>query len=230
MSKKEDLIETVSKNKQVNVLLWFVVIVVIAVVSFFLYKGYQVAQIPEKLFNDAAEKADQLLDAKIVSLSQIQDLRETVVKEYVTFSDKETRVIDSLSQDGMLWGKNYLIQSAISCVEIGFNLDEMQIEPSDGKLFVNLGKPKILNEIPNGMTKPLIVRFESYLESDGNWSAADKMKLQEMVNAKMLKKCTEWNYYQKASNQALNQIKMLIQHKLDAWNLKDVNIEIVIEQ
>ena len=71
MSKKEDLIETVSKNKQVNVLLWFVVIVVIAVVSFFLYKGYQVAQIPEKLFDGAIEKADQLLDAKIVSLSQI---------------------------------------------------------------------------------------------------------------------------------------------------------------
>ena len=198
--------------------------------SFFLYKGYQVAQIPEKLFDGAIEKADQLLDAKIVSLSQIQELRETVVKEYVTFSDKETRVIDSLSQDGMLWGKNYLIQSAISCVEIGFNLDEMKIEPSDGKLIVNLGKPKILNTIPNGSSKPLIVRFEGYLKSEGDWSAADKMKLQEKVNDKMIRNCSDWNYYQKASDKALSQIKMLIQHKLDAWNLKDVNIEIVIEQ
>lgn len=226
----DKMIETASKNKQFNVLLWFVVLVVIAVVSFVLYKCFVFEQKVEDTLSDAVDHIDHVMDSHEVSLTQILELREDIVKEYVTFSDRETRVIDSLSQDGMLWGKNYLIQSAISCVEIGFNLDEMQIEPSDGKLIVNLGKPKILNTIPNGSSKPLIVRFEGYLKSEGDWSAADKMKLQEKVNDKMIRNCSDWNYYQKASDKALSQIKMLIQHKLDAWNLKDVNIEIVIEQ
>ena len=230
MKVNDKMIETVSKNKPFNAFLWLVVLVVFIIVSIVLYKILKLENALENLLGDAAKKVEQVADAREVSQTQILELREDIMKEYVTFSDMETRVIDSLSQDGMLWGKNYLIQSAISCVEIGFNLDEMKIEPSDGKLIVNLGKPKILNTIPNGSSKPLIVRFEGYLKSDGDWSAADKMKLQEKVNDKMIRNCSDWNYCQKASDKALCQIKMLIDHKLDAWNLKDVNIEIVIEQ
>ena len=230
MKVNDKMIETVSKNKPFNAFLWLVVLVVFIIVSIVLYKILKLENALENLLGDAAKKVEQVADAREVSQTQILELREDIMKEYVTFSDMETRVIDSLSQDGMLWGKNYLIQSAISCVEIGFNLDEMKIEPSDGKLIVNLGKPKILNTIPNGSSKPLIVRFEGYLKSEGDWSAADKMKLQEKVNDKMIRNCSDWNYCQKASDKALSQIKMLIQHKLDAWNLKDVNIEIVIEQ
>ena len=228
--KNDNLIKMLINHPVVKILLCFFAIVVIVVVSFFLYKGYKTEQKLEDLMDAGIDKVIQVSDSRELSQTQILELREDIVNEYVTFSDRETRVIDSLSQDGMLWGKNYLIRSAISCVEIGFNLDEMQIEPSDGKLIVNLGKPKILNTIPNGSSKPLIVRFEGYLKSEGDWSAADKMKLQEKVNDKMIRNCSDWNYYQKASDKALSQIKMLIQHKLEAWNLKDVNIEIVIEQ
>ena len=38
MSKKDDLIETISKNKQVNVLLWFVVALVIGGVCYVLFE------------------------------------------------------------------------------------------------------------------------------------------------------------------------------------------------
>ena len=225
MSKNDYLIETVTKNKQVNVLLWFAVIVVIVVVCFLLYKAYRGEQKVEELF----ETIDNTLDSRSVSQSQIFEMRESIKAEYVTFSDMNTRVIDTLSQDGMLWGKNYLIQSAISCVEIGFDLAEMKIAQDENKnLIVNLGKPKILNSTPNGMTKPLVVRFEDYLQSDGDWTAADKMKLQEMVNDKMLKKCEEWNYFQKAKEKAFDQIKLLIQHKLDDWQKKDITI--IIEE
>ncbi|MBQ3691683.1 MAG: hypothetical protein II937_17685 [Bacteroidales bacterium] len=54
------------------------------------------------------------------------------------------------------------------------------------------------------------------------------MKLQEMVNDKMLKKCEEWNYFQKAKEKAFDQIKLLIQHKLDDWQKKDITI--IIEE
>ena len=56
------------------------------------------------------------------------------------------------------------------------------------------------------------------------------MKLQEMVNDKMLRKCAEWNYYKKASDNAFSQIQMLMQHKLDNWQKKDVKVNIIIEQ
>ena len=217
MSKKDNLLEIVTKNKQVNVLLWFVVALIIGGVCFFLFE-----------LKSCYDDVKPIPDSREVSLDQIKEIRESIVKEYVAFSDMETRVIDSLSQDGRLWGKNYLIQSAISCVEIGFDLEKMKVEQKDGKLIINIGKAKILNSTPNGMTKPLIVRFEGYLESDGDWSADDKMKLQNMVNDKMLKKCEEWNYYDEAREQAFQQIKLLIQHKLDGWNKK--NIEIVIEE
>ncbi len=228
--KNENFIKMLLEYKPVKTFIWIAVFLVIGVVAFLLYETYCVGSGIKEGIEKGIDHIDHVMDSHEVSLTQILELREDIVNEYVTFSDRETRVIDSLSQDGMLWGKNYLIQSAISCVEIGFNLDEMQIEPSDGKLIVNLGKPKILNTIPNGSSKPLIVRFEGYLKSEGDWSATDKMKLQEKVNDKMIRNCSDWNYYQKASDQALSQIKMLIQHKLDAWNLKNVNIEIVIEQ
>ena len=216
MSKKEDLVEKVTKSKQFNVLLWFVVALIIGGVCFIVF--------------ELKSCGGPIVDSREVSMGQIQELRENIAKEYVTFSDMNTRVIDTLSQDGMLWGKNYLIQSAISCVEIGFDLAEMKIAQDENKnLIVNLGKPKILNSTPNGMTKPLVVRFEGYLQSDGDWTAADKMKLQEKVNDKMLKKCEEWNYFQKAKEKAFDQIKLLIQHKLDNWQ-KDLEIEIIIEE
>ncbi|MBR4327378.1 MAG: DUF4230 domain-containing protein [Bacteroidales bacterium] len=218
MSKKEDLIEKVTKSKQFNVLLWFVVALIIGGVCYFLFQ-----------FKSCGDEVGEILDSHEVSMTQIQEIRETIKNEYVSFSDMNTRVIDSLSQDGMLWGKNYLIQSAISCVEIGFDLAEMKIAQDENKnLIVNLGKPKILNSTPNGMTKPLVVRFEGYLQSDGDWTAADKMKLQEMINDKMLKKCEEWNYFQKAKEKAFDQIKLLIQHKLDDWQKKDITI--IIEE
>ncbi len=218
MSKKDDLIETISKNKQVNVLLWFVVALIIGGVCYFLFE-----------LKSCGNEIDKIVDSREVSMGQIQELRETIVKEYVAFSDMNTRVIDTLSQDGRLWGKNYLIQSAISCVEIGFDLNEMKISQDENKtLIVNLGKPKILNSTPDGMTQPLVVRFESYIESDGNWTAADKMKLQGMVNDKMLRKCEEWKYFQKAKEKAFEQIKLLIQHKLEGWQKQ--NITIVIEE
>lgn len=220
MSKKDDLIETIAKNKQVNVLLWLVVALIIGCVCYIIFQ-----------LKSCSDKLGQLVDSREVTLGQIEEIRETITKEYVTFSDMNTRVIDSLSQDGMLWGKNYLIQSAISCVEIGFDLKAMQIhQDTDGKLIVNLGKAKILNPIPNGKTVPFVVRFEGYIKSEGSWSAADKMKLQEMVNEKMLRNCTEWNYYQKAGEKAFQQIELLIKHKLESWKLDDVNVEIIIEQ
>ena len=85
-----------------------------------------------------------------------------------------------------------------------------------------------LNSIPDGMNQPLVVRFESYIKSDGNWTAADKMKLQRMVNDKMLRKCEEWNYFQKAKEKTFEQIKLLIQQKLEVWKIQ--NITIVIEE
>ena len=218
MSKKDDLIETIAKNKQVNVLLWFVVALIIGGVCYFLFQI--------KSCNDEVER---LADSREVSLGQIKQIRESIKAEYVTFSDMDTRVIDTLSQEGMLWGTNYLIQSAISCVEIGFDLSAMKVhQEQDGRLIVNLGKAKILNEIPNGKTVPLVVRFEGYIKSEGDWSAADKMKLQDMVNEKMLRKCDEWNYYAKAREQAFEKIRLLIQHKLDDWQKKDITI--VIEE
>lgn len=229
MSKKDNLIETISKNKQVNVLLWFVVAVVIVVVSYVLYELYSGVETGKEIAKKTIEKIDKTLRSDEVSTGQINELRETIKNEYVAFSDMNTRVIDSLSQDGMLWGKNYLIQSAISCVEIGFDLEKMKIEQNQGKLTVNLGKPQILNSIPNGSSKPFVVRFEGYMKSEGDWSAADKMKLQEKVNEKMIRNCSEWNYYKKASDNALNQIKMLIQQKLDNWQ-KDLKIEIIVEE
>lgn len=229
MNKKDNLIETIVKNKQVNVLLWFVVAVVIVIVCFILYKTYSVEQKVEGGIDGAIEKAGQLLDSREVSSSQIEEIRESIKPEYVIFSDMNTRVIDTLSQDGRLWGKNYLIQSAISCVQIGFDLSAMKIGQDENKnLIVNLGKPKILNSTPDGMSEPLIVRFEGYIESDGDWTAADKMKLQQMCNDKMLRKCEEWNYFQKAKEKAFDQIKLLIQHKLDS--LQKQNITIVIEE
>jgi hypothetical protein len=45
----------------------------------------------------------------------------------------------------------------------------------------------------------------------------------------MIRNCSEWNYYKKASDNALNQIKMLIQQKLDNWQ-KDLKIEIIVEE
>ena len=181
MSKKEDLVEKVTKSKQFNVLLWFVVALIIGGVCYFLFQ-----------FKSCGDEVGEILDSHEVSMTQIQEIRETIKNEYVAFSDMNTRVVDTLSQDGMLWGKNYLIQSAISCVEIGFDLAEMKIAQDENKnLIVNLGKPKILNSTPNGMTKPLVVRFEGYLQSDGDWTAADKMKLQEMVNEKMIRNCSE---------------------------------------
>ena len=218
MSKKDDLIETISKNKQVNVLLWFVVALVIGGVCYILFE-----------FKSCGNIIIETADSREVSMGQIKELRETIVKEYVAFSDMNTRVIDTLSQDGTLWGKNYLIQSAISCVEIGFDLNEMKIAQDENKnLIVNLGKPKILNSIPDGMNQPLVVRFESYIKSDGNWTAADKMKLQRMVNDKMLRKCEEWNYFQKAKEKTFEQIKLLIQQKLEVWKIQ--NITIIIEE
>lgn len=218
MSKKEDLVEKVTKSKQFNVLLWFVVALIIGGVCFIVFE-----------LKSCGDDIGHIVDSREVSMGQIQEIRESIKPEYVTFSDMNTRVIDTLSQDGMLWGKNYLIQSAISCVEIGFDLAEMKIAQDENKnLIVNLGKPKILNSTPNGMTKPLVVRFEGYLQSDGDWTAADKMKLQEMVNDKMLKKCEEWNYFQKAKEKAFDQIKLLIQHKLDDWQKKDITI--IIEE
>jgi len=181
MSKKEDLVEKVTKSKQFNVLLWFVVALIIGGVCYFLFQ-----------FKSCGDEVGEILDSHEVSMTQIQEIRETIKNEYVAFSDMNTRVVDTLSQDGMLWGKNYLIQSAISCVEIGFDLAEMKIVQDENKnLIVNLGKPKILNSTPNGMAKPLVVRFEGYLQSDGDWTAADKMKLQEMVNEKMIRNCSE---------------------------------------
>lgn len=47
-----------------------------------------------------------------------------------------------------------------------------------------------------------------------------------MVNDKMLKE--EWNYFQKAKEKAFDQIKLLIQHKLDDWQKKDITI--IIEE
>ena len=218
MSKKDDLIETISKNKQVNVLLWFVVALVIGGVCYFLFQV--------KSCNDEVER---LANSREVTLGQIEEIRESIKPEYVTFSDMNTRVIDTLAQDGRLWGTNYLIQSAISCVEIGFDLSAMKIhQEQDGRLVVNLGKAKILNAIPNGKTVPLVVRFEGYIESSGDWTAADKMKLQDMVNEKMLRKCEEWDYFAKAREKAFEQIKLLIQHKLDGW--KKQNIKIIIEE
>ena len=223
MSKNDNLIETVTKNKQVNVLLWFAVIVVIVVVCFLLYKAYRGEQKVEELF----ETIDNTLDSRSVSQSQIFEMRESIKAEYVTFSDMNTRVIDTLAQDGRLWGTNSLIQSAISCVEIGFDLSAMKIhQEQDGRLVVNLGKAKILNAIPNGKTVPLVVRFEGYIESSGDWTAADKMKHQDMVNEKMLRKCEEWTYYAKAREQAFQQIEALIKHKLDGWQKKDITITI----
>ena len=70
MSKKDNLIETISKNKQVNVLLWFVVAVVIVVVSFFLYKSYRGEQIIEDTLDGAIKKADEVLRADEVSVGQ----------------------------------------------------------------------------------------------------------------------------------------------------------------
>lgn len=218
MSKREDLVEKVTKSKQFNVLLWFVVALIIGGVCFIVFE-----------LKSCGDDIGHIVDSREVSMGQIKELRENITKEYVTFSDMNTRVVDTLSQDGMLWGKNYLIQSAISCVEIGFDLAEMKIAQDENKnLIVNLGKPKILNSTPNGMTKPLVVRFEGYLQSDGDWTAADKMKLQEMINDKMLKKCEEWNYFQKAKEKAFDQIKLLIQHKLDDWQKKDITI--IIEE
>ena len=217
MSKKDDLIETISKNKQVNVLLWFVVALIIGGVCYFLFQI--------KSCNDEVKR---LADSREVSLGQIKEISESIKAEYVTFSDMNTRVIDTLSQDGRLWGTNYLIQSAISCVEIGFDLSAMQIhqDTTDYRLIVNLGKAKILNQIPNGKTVPLVVRFEGYIKSEGDWTAADKMKLQDMVNEKMLRKCDEWDYYAKAREQAFEKIRLLIQHKLDDWQKKDITITI----
>ncbi|MBO7597165.1 MAG: DUF4230 domain-containing protein [Bacteroidales bacterium] len=228
MSKKDDLIETIAKNKQVNVLLWFAVAVVIVVVCFLLYKAYRGEQIAEDVIDGAIEKTDEVLRSNEVSVEQIKEIREAVLKEYVTFSDMNTRVIDTLEKDGVLWGKNYLIQSAISCVEIGFDLKKIEIEQKNGVLTVNLGKPMILNSVPDGMNQPLVVRFETYLQADGDWTAADKMKLQDMVNEKMLRKCEEWDYFAKAREQAFQQIKLLIQHKLDGWQKQ--NIKIIIEE
>ena len=88
----------------------------------------------------------------------------------------------------------------------------------------------ILNSMPDGMNQPLVVMFETYLRSDGDWSAAEKMQLQEKVNDKMLRKCAEWNYYQKASDNAFSQIKMLMQHKLDSLQKKNIKVNIIIEQ
>lgn len=88
----------------------------------------------------------------------------------------------------------------------------------------------ILNSMPDGMNQPLVVRFETYLRSDGNWSAAEKMQLQEKVNDKMLRKCAEWNYYKKASDNAFSQIELLIRNKLDNWQKKDIKVNIIIEQ
>lgn len=231
MSKK-DLLETAAKSKQVNVLLWFVVIVIIGIVCFFLYKGYKIESTVEDVLEGGIKKVDNVLTASSVSQTQIEAIRETIKNEYVTFSDMDTRVIDTLSQDGMLWGKNYLIQSAISCVEIGFDLNAMQIyqDSSDGRLIINLGKAKLLNQIPNGKTKPLVVRFEGYIKSEGSWSADEKMKLQDMVNEKMLRNCAEWNYYQKAGEKAFQQIELLIKHKLKNIGLEDIKYEIIIEQ
>ena len=234
MSKKNDLIETVAKNKQVNVLLCFAVAVVIVVVSFALYKSYRAEKTleewTEKLVKGTAEAIDHVLSSQCVSLKEIQVIRETVNPEYVAFSDMNTRVIDTLVKNGDWWGKNYLVQSAISCVEIGFDLKAMKIERKIGVLTVNLGKPMILNSVPDGMNQPLVVRFETYLRSDGDWSAAEKMQLQEKVNDKMLRKCAEWNYYQKASDNAFSQIQMLMQHKLDSLQKKNIKVNIIIEQ
>ncbi|MBQ3657422.1 MAG: hypothetical protein II956_11345 [Bacteroidales bacterium] len=52
--------------------------------------------------------------------------------------------------------------------------------------------------------------------------------LQNMVNAKMLKKCDEWNYYAKAREQAFQQIRLLVQQKLDSLGKK--GIEVIIEE
>lgn len=230
MSKKDNLIETIAKNKQVNVLLWFAVAVVIIVVCFLLYKTYRGEQIFEDAIDGAIEKADEVLRSNEVSLEQIQEIRETILKEYVTFSDMNTRVIDTLEKEGRIWGTNYLIQSAISCVEIGFDLKAMKVEQKNGVLSVNLGKPMILNSVPDGMSQPLVVRFETYLQADGDWSAAEKMQLQEKVNDKMLRKCAEWNYFKKASDNAFSQIQMLMQHKLDSLQKKNIKVKIIIEQ
>jgi hypothetical protein len=54
------------------------------------------------------------------------------------------------------------------------------------------------------------------------------MKLQDMVNEKMLRKCEEWDYFAKAREKAFQQIKLLIQHKLDDWQKKDITI--IIEE
>lgn len=50
-----------------------------------------------------------------------------------------------------------------------------------------------------------------------------------MVNEKMIRNCSEWNYYKKASDDAFNKIKGFIQRKLKDWQ-KDLEIEIIIEE
>ena len=55
MSKK-DLLETAAKSKQVNVLLWFVVIVIIGIVCFFLYKGYKIESTVEDVLEGGIKK------------------------------------------------------------------------------------------------------------------------------------------------------------------------------
>ena len=42
----------------------------------------------------------------------------------------------------------------------------------------------------------------------------------------MLRKCDEWNYYAKAREQAFEKIRLLIQHKLDGWEKKNITITI----
>ena len=44
----------------------------------------------------------------------------------------------------------------------------------------------------------------------------------------MLKKCDEWNYYAKAREQAFQQIRLLVQQKLDSLGKK--GIEVIIEE
>ena len=62
MSKKEDLIEKVTKSKQFNVLLWFVVALIIGGVCYFLFQ-----------FKSCGDEVGEILDSHEVSMTQIQE-------------------------------------------------------------------------------------------------------------------------------------------------------------
>ena len=210
-----NIVDKFMKTKQVNVLLWFVVAVIMVVVGGVIYFVWGLLHPSTK----------PPMPAMAVSLSELKLMSARVVNEYVAFSDDYTRIFDTLSKGGALFGKNYLVQSSISCVEIGYDFGESGdswIKCNGDTLTINLGKPKVLNTIPVGETKPLIVRFESYIRSDGDWTPEEKMELQKKANEHMFRICEEKGYYQEAQKMARQQIQSIVQKQLTEWNKSDV--------